>query len=137
MKTKIDAEWLARVVKGTAGLGEAPPAGRPTEATEMSDGLSDANRGPDYTRDPVFGICNNCKRPHCRCAATHIDELEVELAAERTRCDEALHAARDLITWAKANGASPWASVVDVEQRIARIATARKALPNVSPRPKG
>ena len=29
-QTKIDAEWLARVVKGTAGLGEAPPAGRPT-----------------------------------------------------------------------------------------------------------
>ncbi len=29
-KTKIDAAWLARAAKGTEGLGEAPPAGRPT-----------------------------------------------------------------------------------------------------------
>jgi len=29
MKTKIDREWLSRVARGTAGFGEAYPAGRP------------------------------------------------------------------------------------------------------------
>lgn len=65
----------------------------------MSDGLSDANRRPDYTRDPVFGACNACNQTHCRCASDRIDELEednrflsdeahkiaYELAVERAR----------------------------------------------------
>jgi hypothetical protein len=39
MKTKIDSEWLSKVARGTAGFGEAPPAGRPTGRT-LSEGPS-------------------------------------------------------------------------------------------------
>jgi hypothetical protein len=53
------------------------------EATEMSDGLSDANRGDDHTRDPIFGTCNNCGGKQCRCSAEYIAELEARWATLR------------------------------------------------------
>jgi hypothetical protein len=57
---------------------------------EMSDGLSDANRKPDYTIDPMFGTCNACQNPGCSfgCAVEQRDALLVELIAERKRTDE-------------------------------------------------
>ena len=60
-QTKIDAEWLARVVKGTAGLGEAPPAGRPTGNMTLKAGITQVKA--------------KVKRPKC----LHVWRVKVEL----------------------------------------------------------
>jgi hypothetical protein len=62
---------------------------------DVTDGLSDANREDDYTRDPVFGTCNNCGAPHCQCASDRIDALESALAEEK-KAHEATKADLDL-----------------------------------------
>ncbi len=98
-KTKIDAKWLDRVAKSTKGLGEAPPAGRPTgrvlgektyinakarEVCRHFGAECEANPGSSFTEDYAYDCALRYgRKSYAECTTAEKSEILAAFAEGR------------------------------------------------------